>query len=239
MDFLKATWRYLPFANFKVDPSFLQEYVPKGCRLQVRDGKADISVVGLRFENTRILGIPVPGHINFSEINLRIYVEGYKNGELKPGVSFIKEIVSKPIITWVANNLYDEHYDTMPIDYELQPSGKLHPVNERITYSWKPKDQWMRFSIDYDPKELNIVDNSNEQFILERYYGFSEQRGKTSCYEVKHASWNYHKVEDYKLQLDFEQTYGSNFAMLNQLQPDSVMMAQGSRIGIGKKSKLR
>lgn len=232
MSFLTSTWSYLPFANYKVDPEILEPYLPMGTQLDLHNGHAYLSLVGLRFENTRILNIPVPFHINFSEINLRFYVK--QTGTDRSGVVFIKEIVDKPMITLVANKLYHERYQTMPVDFKLLQKNNIN----QITYRWKPKE-WQEFSISYDPKPLAIKKDSAEQFILERYYGYSEYDKKTTFeYEVCHASWEHFKVQSYEIDVDFEQTYGPAFAFLNHLKPDSVMMAQGSRVSIENKRKL-
>ena len=52
--------------------------------------------------NTKIRGISIPFHINFEEVNLRFYVR-YKDGRTwKRGRVFIKEIVPRAAITFVA-----------------------------------------------------------------------------------------------------------------------------------------
>ncbi|BAO54491.1 YqjF family protein [Nonlabens marinus] len=233
MSFLTSTWSYLPFANYKVPPELLYPHLPKGTVLDLRGELADISLVGLRFERTRILNLPIPFHINFSEINLRFYVCQPDTG--KKGVVFIKEIVDKPMITFVANNLYHERYQTMPVRFELE---EKKGQKSHLKYQWKPKT-WQEFALTYEPEALSIVDGSEEQFILERYFGYSEYDKKTTFeYEVCHASWEHFKVTDFQIDVDFEQTYGPEFALLNSLRPDSVMMAQGSRISIEKKRKL-
>ena len=233
MSFLTSTWSYLPFANYKVPPALLEPHLPKGTELDLRGDLADISLVGLRFERTRILNLPIPFHINFSEINLRFYVRQPATG--KRGVVFIKEIVDKPMITFVANKLYHERYETMPVEFELQQQeGK----DTHLKYRWKP-NTWQEFALSYEPEVLPIVDGSDQQFILERYYGYSAYNQQTTFeYEVCHASWKHFKVTDFKINVDFEQTYGAEFALLNRLQPDTVMMAQGSRISIENKRKL-
>ncbi|PRP67443.1 YqjF family protein [Nonlabens agnitus] len=232
MSFLTSTWSYLPFANYKVPPALLKPYLPKGTQLDLRGDLADISLVGLRFENTRILNLPVPFHINFSEINLRLYVK--QTGTNRRGVVFIKEIVDKPLITLVANKLYNERYDTMPLDFQLEEDKEFHHVH----YKWKPKD-WQEMTVNYEPAALSIEDGSNEQFILERYFGYSSYDPQTTYeYEVRHASWKHYKVTDYQINVNFEQTYGKEFALLDTLEPDSVMMAHGSRISIENKRKL-
>ena len=72
--FLTARWKYLLMANYVVDPAVLAPYVPRGTELDYFYGQTYASIVGFRFLDTKLLGIPVPFHRNFAEVNLRFYV---------------------------------------------------------------------------------------------------------------------------------------------------------------------
>jgi hypothetical protein len=100
--FLTAEWRKLALANYVIDPKILEKYVPKGTELDIWEGKCFVSLVGFRFLNTKVKGIKVPFHVNFDEVNLRFYVKYLDGNEWKRGVVFIKEIVPKPILSFVA-----------------------------------------------------------------------------------------------------------------------------------------
>ena len=91
MSFLKAEWRKLAIANFEVEKKVLESYVPYGTELDLWQGKCYISVVGFMFQNTRILGMKIPFHTNFEEVNLRFYVKRYENGNWK-NTAIIKSI---------------------------------------------------------------------------------------------------------------------------------------------------
>jgi len=112
--FLEAEWRKLIMANYEIDPSILKSYLPNKTELDLFNGVCYVSLIGFLFSNTRMLGVKVPLHINFEEVNLRFYVRYNDAGVWKRGTVFIKEIVSKPAITFVANTLYKEKYETMP-----------------------------------------------------------------------------------------------------------------------------
>ena len=56
-----------------------RKYLPNGVELDFWDGKCLISVVGFMFLNTQLLGISVPFHRNFEEVNLRFYVKKWEN----------------------------------------------------------------------------------------------------------------------------------------------------------------
>jgi uncharacterized protein YqjF (DUF2071 family) len=56
-----------------------------------------VSVVGFRFLDTRVLGVRVPWHSHFDEVNLRFYVRRrLPDGELRRGVVFVRELVPRP-----------------------------------------------------------------------------------------------------------------------------------------------
>jgi hypothetical protein len=79
-----------------------------------------------------------------------------------------------------------------------------------------------------------------EEFIFEHYYGFSKVSDTvTSIYQVEHPRWMMHEISRYEVDCDFGAMYGDSFAYLGNLQPDSVMIARGSRVWIKwKRTKL-
>ena len=103
MNFLTAEWRKLAIVNYEVNPEILEKYLPNGVELDFWDGKCLTSVVGFMFLNTQLLGISVPFHRNFEELNLRFYVKKWENQQWKRGVVFIKEIVPKKALSIIAN----------------------------------------------------------------------------------------------------------------------------------------
>ena len=61
-------------ANYEVEPAVLADRLPPGTEIDLYQGKCFVSLVGFMFLNTRVMGVPVPFHINFPEVNLRFYV---------------------------------------------------------------------------------------------------------------------------------------------------------------------
>jgi uncharacterized protein YqjF (DUF2071 family) len=72
--FLTAEWRYVAMLNYEVDRSALTDLVPRGTELDEWQGRTYLSVVGFLFLGTRVLGLPIPFHRDFEEVNLRFYV---------------------------------------------------------------------------------------------------------------------------------------------------------------------
>ena len=234
MSFLKAEWRKLAFANYEVDPSILAVYVPPGTELDLWEGKCFVSLIGFIFLNTKIFGIKVPFHSTVEEVNLRFYVRRFENNTWKRGAVFIKEIVSKPALTFVANTLYKEHYETMPMKYEWEENS----VNRSVAYYWKKNKIWQSFKISATLNTSEIEENSETEFITEHYWGYAKvNESVTNEYQVTHPRWKQYTVESSEIKVDFEMVYGKDFKFLNNLKPTSIMLIEGSKITIeGKKT---
>ena len=233
MPFLSAEWRKLVLANYEVKAEVLAPYLPFGTELDYWQNKCYVSLVGFMFLNTKVKGISVPGHINFEEVNLRFYVKRIaENGEVKRGVVFIKEIVPKPMITFVANNLFKEHYETLAMNHLWEENDETRIVK----YVWY-KDLGENSIVVEANKELeDVLPNSKAFFITEHYWGYSKGKGLTSNeYEVKHPSWKVYPVKKAAISVDFGLTYGHEFEFLNGKRPASVMLAEGSEISVGNK----
>jgi uncharacterized protein len=108
--FLTAEWRNLAMLNFAVAPSVLQPFVPEGTELDSWQGITFVSLVGFLFANTRILGVSIPVHRTFEEVNLRFYVRRTLAGEVRRGVTFIRELVPRIAIAATARAIYNEPY---------------------------------------------------------------------------------------------------------------------------------
>ncbi|HXT48296.1 MAG TPA: DUF2071 domain-containing protein, partial [Gemmatimonadaceae bacterium] len=109
--FLTAEWRYLVMLNYEVDAAMLRPLVPRGTELDLWEGRALASVVGFRFLRTRLLGVPVPFHRDFEEVNLRFYVRRVTpNGDARRGVVFVRELVPRAAIAYTARAVYNEPY---------------------------------------------------------------------------------------------------------------------------------
>jgi len=232
--FLTAEWRKLIMANYEIDPGILKKYIPAGTELDTWNNKYYVSLVGFMFLKTKLRGVTIPFHSNFPEVNLRFYVRYRSGNDWKRGVVFINEFVPKPAITFVANYLYKERYITCTMKHKWQ-------IGERITigYYWKKNNKWNQLEVIADPNLNEIKQGSKEEFITEHYWGYSSvDKNKTGEYEVAHPRWDIYSIENYKIDCDFKQLYGNDFDILDQEQPASVFLAEGSLVTIFTKKML-
>lgn len=234
--FLTAQWLRLVMANYEIDPAKLKPFVPAHTELDTWNDRTYVSLVGFLFHDTRVMGIRFPFHVTFPEVNLRFYVR-YKDGNaIKRGVVFIKEIVPKQAITFIANTLFKERYVTLPMKTFVHTTEQ----QKHVGYSWKYKNHWNRLEVKTGLKKYPIQPGSEEEFITEHYWGYTSI-DKTLCgeYQVAHPCWNIFPVEQFAVDCDFEQLYGPAFGELKAKTPVSVFLAEGSDICVYPKKVLR
>ena len=233
--FLTAFWQNLIFANYEIDPQILQKYLPYKTELDLFEGKCFVSVVGFDFRETAVLGVKFPFHINFEEINLRFYVRFKDGNTWKRGAVFIKEIVPKFMITFIANTIYKENYATHATRKSLQSTDNQMVLR----YEWLNKSRWNFLEVTAKNEKNTISPNTEAEFITEHYWGYAHSKENlTMEYEVVHPKWQIQEVIDYKIEADFVDLYGSEFSFLENAKPSSVFLADGSEVSILKGRRI-
>jgi hypothetical protein len=231
--FLRAEWRKLAMANYAVDPKLFAEFLPAKTEIDLWNETCYVSLVGFMFLETKIKGIKIPFHTNFEEVNLRFYVRYKDRGEWKRGVVFIKEIVPKPALTFVANTVYGEKYETMPMGHRW----KMDETSLDVSYQWK-KERWHSLAVMANVAAQEIPVGSEAEFITEHYWGYTKIGTRTSEYQVEHPRWQVYPVKDYTIDADFGMLYGKQFGFLNSEKPKSVFLAEGSEITVRSGNKI-
>ena len=228
--FLKAKWQNLIMLNYEVPAEVLKPYLPPGTELDLWQGKCLVSMVGFMFNETSVMGIRWPWHVSFEEVNLRFYVRYNDNGTWKRGAVFVSEIVPKPAIAVIANNLYKEHYRALPMRHEVTP---VDAGSTRFSYEWKLKGRWNKIEATVENQRQPIQAGSAEEFILEHYWGYNLlTQEKTMEYQVEHVSWLTGNVTNCLFDADVEALYGQEFVPYLQGKPYSAFFADGSEVGV-------
>ena len=237
--FLTAEWRNLVMLNYEVDPEILRPLVPVGTELDAWQGTTFVSLVGFLFANTRVLGIRIPGHRTFEEINLRFYVRRTVGAEIRRAVTFIRELVPRPAIAATARAFYNEPYRAVPMRHTFD-SLRDDGLPSRVEYAWKDGPSWTTIDCTISGPARGVTPGSQEEFITEHYWGYTRQRdGGTVEYRVDHPRWQVAAVEPPAINGDLERTYGAAFARILSGPMSSGFIADGSRVTVFSPSRLR
>ncbi len=233
--FLTAAWHDLAMLNYAVAPDVLAPLVPAGTVLDTWQGTAYVSVVGFRFLGPRLLGVPVPFHRDFEEVNLRFYVRRPMPDGDRRGVVFVREIVPRRAIAAVARLAYNEPYVAWPMRHAVAPSAG----GASVRYEWRRGGAWEGLALRTDAPGAPLVAGSEAEFLTEHYWGYTRQRdGSTVEYRVEHPPWTVAAAAEASLSADVAALYGPAFADALAGAPASAFLADGSGITVYRPTRL-
>ena len=232
--FLKANWRHLAILNYEVEPTILKQYLPQGTEIDTYQGKTFVSMVAFLFQNTRVRGVVIPFHCNFEEINLRFYVKyQVPGGELRRGVVFVREIVPRAAIAFVARTLYEERYIALPTRSKLEFASPGHEDPKFVQYQWKFNNTWNSLTVKPQGTPQDLVPGSVEEFITEHYWGYTKLANGGTCeYQVEHPRWRFWSVDEPRLDCDVAGLYGVEFQKYLAVAPHSAFLAEGAPVKV-------
>lgn len=216
--------------NYELDADLLRPYLPAGTELDRHDGRVFASIVAFRFLHTRVLGVPVPGHRHFTELNLRFYVRRETDHEVRRGVVFIREVVPRAAIAAVARLVYNEPYVRLPMRHR--------PGTEPVRYEWRLGTRWHSVQARVDGPGEPPAPGGHAEFITDHAWGYTRQRdGGTIEYRVAHERWAVSRAADLGVDADFAALYGP--ALGAQLSaPASAFLVAGSPVTVFRPVRL-
>jgi len=235
--FLTARWEDLILVNYSCPASLLAPLVPRGCELDQWQGETVISLVGFLFRDTRVLGVRIPFHETFEEVNLRFYVRRLgPASELRRAVVFVRELVPRAAIATVARVLYNEPYLAVPMSHS---SSLDAGAGGSVTYSWSYQGgPFVLAAAAQGPARLP-AQGSEAEFITEHYWGYTWQRdGSTLEYQVEHPTWLVWESASAKVSGAVSALYGPAFGEVLATAPRSAFIAVGSDVSVHRGRRL-
>lgn len=238
--FLRATWRDLAIVTWTIDPALLRPNLATGTELDLWHGDALVSMVAFDFRDTRVLGMRVPFHTRFPEVNLRFYVRRrMPDGSWRRGVTFIGEMVPRRAIAFVARTVYGEPYVAVRMRSVAVPEAQLldpdADATRSLVYEWQRAGEWERLIALVNTPPRPMRRDSIEEFITEHYFGYTRRhRLPTVEYAVDHPRWNISLMADCLIEADLRSLYGVRFASALGAPPVSTFVAEGSPVTVSR-----
>ena len=218
--------------NFVVDPKIVAPLVPPGTEIDFENGETFLSVVGFLFLDPRLLGLPIPLHRDFEEVNLRFYVRKKSADTWRRGVVFVRELVPRRAIALVARTFYGENYVALPMKHQIDHLD----LKLSVEYSWRRGRKWESLKMSASGESQTIAAGSHADFITEHYWGYTRVRAGCSEYRVEHPRWKIWNAETFELSADVGALYGEQFVETLSAPPRSAFITDGSAIKILKRT---
>ena len=230
--FLSADWRNLVMVSYEVDPGLLVPWLPPGLVVDAWNGKTLVSLVGFEFRKTRVLGMSIPRHRDFPEVNLRFYVRRKVGKGWRRGVVFVKELVPRRAFAWTARRLYGERYETTRMNgvaWRVSGPGEGPDWTTHMRYWWRGGGRWEGLFAEAKGEWQFVSDDSMTAFITEHAYGYTSCRGRVLEYGVEYPPWRVLESCQVGVDCDLGRLYGEDFGEALK-DPCSAIAAEGSPV---------
>lgn len=211
-------------ATWLVDPAQVTGRIPPGCQPELWEGKAALSLVGVKFSQVAVKGMIWPWHDQFPEVNLRTYVQGPRGS----GVAFLGELVPKFWVAWLARRTFGEPYQKAKVWMD----ERIRLGEPEITYHWESAGRENRISVKAGADLLPSPSGGLEEFLLHRHRGYNG-RAEGTTYPVHHEPWKVREVRRFAVDCPTGSPFGSALAPVFRAEPDSVLFSDGSPVSVG------
>jgi uncharacterized protein YqjF (DUF2071 family) len=229
MPFLTARLSRLILLNYQVDPALLVPRLPARTELDFYEHRTFVTLLGLHFSQPALHGLPLPFYREYAQVNLRFYVRRrIAPNTWRRGVAFIKQIVPYRPVAWAAQWLFHEPVVARSTDEISRSQGRDAVLTE---YGWRSGGQRCFIRAIYPDRPIFPAPGSQEEFLLERYWGYSRQKnGGCREYRFSHPPWRICKAMEAEASAGVGNFYGPPFTEIFASQPDSAFAASGSQV---------
>ena len=231
---LTANWINPLLFSWPVDDAVLEPMLPPGLVIDRWQGRAYISLVGLRFEGLRVLGIPALPR-RYDEVNLRFYVRRPADGDDEwPGVVFIRQLVPHRLTALAARVMYGEPFTFARTGHEFEGlEADESDSRRRVAYHWQHAGRRQRFWAESDQTLTYAIPGSLEEFLTARYWGYNGKTGTgVRTYHLTRPAWPVCRASRWGIHCDFSDVCGGRIAEAMGKAPASVLLAAGSRTAV-------
>jgi uncharacterized protein YqjF (DUF2071 family) len=226
---VRARWTDLLVVSYRVEESHLTDLLPPGAEIYRLDGDAIVSLVGFRFGNVRVAGLPAPVPKEFPQWNFRTYIRS--GGEW--GVVFLKEYVPTRPIAMMVRALYGEPYYAAP----LTAVAESHGDTRHVGYALRAEGSTHSIAVTADSEARPVEPGEPAAFHIGSGWGCRKSGGGQARFRVEHAPWRAYRVRSHSVAVDFEALYGARWGWLGFQEPVHVALLEGSDVKVGLPEK--
>ncbi|MCY2687409.1 DUF2071 domain-containing protein [Salinimicrobium sp. TH3] len=227
---ISSEFRKVALITYTISAEVVEKYLPDHTKLDFYNGECLISLVGFQVQKLKVSGVKLPLLKDFEEIDLQIYVKRFDGAKWRKGVVVIKRIFDQPGAAALTNTIFKTNYTS------LQATGTIKETEESLVvkYSWQYNKMNQNFQVRSSHLAAPYDTNTEAAFLLDRPYGYLKAGEKTFEYQLDHVDWHLYTVEEYAVDIDFSRQFDPAFNLLNEQNPRSVILTEGSTVEIGE-----
>lgn len=181
---VRMSWCDLLFLHWRIDAAALRPLIPEPLEIDTFDGSAWIALVPFRMADTRFRGVPNLATLaNFHECNVRTYVRFREHA----GVWFFSLDAAHLLPVLGGRWLWSLNYVHSRFHVERDGDGLIDYQLVRRRGPWMPGRSRIAWRL--GERLPTARPGSLEHFLTERYWLFTQRRGRIMGGRVWHEPW--------------------------------------------------
>lgn len=225
--------RNIAIVNYIADVNLLRDMIPPGYEINLHNGQCYLSLVAYTFSKPKFIGIKLPKR-SFHVVCLRSYIRAIQP-PYREGIINIREMVSGKLVAIFNSFLFDDVARAIP----MWNSSKKKVNSRTLKYIIKRKRyHTIRLKTAVAPEKVKTSDDAFF-FVRETDLFCGTGRDTLTAYACHHPVWNIFPVKDHSLNIKFGKLFGKEFRSLNDQEPVSVYLAEGSSLAIKPRPSRR
>jgi uncharacterized protein YqjF (DUF2071 family) len=187
---LAQEWHHVLFLHGSADPETLRSLIPAPLQIEMRDGRAWVTVLPFSMRRLRLRGLPaLPWLSSFPQLNVRTYVT--LGG--RPGVFLLRVAAGSLLAVTLARRLFHLPYEGARLMLRDEGERFIFTCRPRAGMRSKVGDRPLSFAVRYWPKgpAFDPAPGSLAHWLSERFCYYAPGRdGRIDRGEIDHAPWS-------------------------------------------------
>ena len=219
---LQATARDRVVVSYAVDPSLVAPHLPAGLVPDTRDGRAYVSLVGVRLTKVRVLGVAGPGLRRVPAVELQALVQEEESE--RRGTMTIQAHVPRRLVAWGARLLYGEPVAVVP----MQPVRRDLEDGVEMTYRFDTRGREQRLRVVGQASPSSPPPGSLESFLQNRHWRYGTGRGGALLRtRIEREDAPVRAVDEHHVMVRWAAVYGESWAALSDRRPAAAFFSPG------------
>ncbi|PSQ95218.1 MAG: DUF2071 domain-containing protein [Bacteroidetes bacterium SW_9_63_38] len=236
---LRATARHRVAAHYAVAPDRVTPHLTAGLVPDTREGRAYVSLVGVRLLGVRVLGIAGPGFRRVPAVELQVPVRPDGGDRDDRGTVTLQAYVPRRLVAWAARGLYGEPVTVA----SMQPVWKERPDEVEVTYRFDRAGREQRLRVTAEKPPVAPAPDTAARFLQDRHWRYGsrddENTGALMRARMERPAGPLYRIQAHHVTVRWASAFGDAWDFLADRSPDLVLCDPGGAIVLHWRESVR
>jgi len=225
---LRAAARHRVAVHYAVAPDRVASHLPPGLVPDTRDGRAYVSLVGVRLLKVRVLGLIGPGFRRVPAVERQVPVRAADGPSETRGTLTLQAYVPRRLVAWAARGLYGEPVSVA----SMQPVWRERPDAVEVTYRFDRAGREQRLRVAAEKPPVAPAPDTAARFLQDRHWRYGTRGDTLMRARLERPAGPLYRVQEHYVTVQWGAAFGEAWGFLDDRSPDVVLCDPGGTIAL-------